>query len=184
MIHIRELSFTRIGKRSRCSTSGCLLPLLTTMTTQHTGVFAFSAPETLDAVGSPFLRRVRFIRSITLGLGVSSLVFSVSRGLCVDVSMLGLVLSLLQQTLASVIYAVFGKYIQQVHSPLLTPRQMKNIVILGGSYAGVSTAHRLLKQHAGRGPFKITLVSPNTHFYWNMAAPRGLLPGQFKDEQL
>lgn len=61
---------------------------------------------------------------------------------------------------------------------------MKNIVILGGSYAGISTAHRLLKQYAKLEPFRVTIVSPNTHFYWNMAAPRGVLPEQLTDEQL
>ncbi|KAF1845718.1 FAD/NAD(P)-binding domain-containing protein [Cucurbitaria berberidis CBS 394.84] len=61
---------------------------------------------------------------------------------------------------------------------------MKNIVILGGSYAGVSTAHRILKNAAKVGSLKITLVSPNTHFYWNFASPRGMLPGQFTDEEL
>ncbi|MCJ1328911.1 hypothetical protein MMC10_005588 [Thelotrema lepadinum] len=61
---------------------------------------------------------------------------------------------------------------------------MKNIVILGGSYAGISTAHRILKQATKLGPFKITLVSPNTHFYWNMASPRGIVPGQITEEKL
>ncbi|OBT86209.1 hypothetical protein VE02_06231 [Pseudogymnoascus sp. 03VT05] len=61
---------------------------------------------------------------------------------------------------------------------------MKNIVILGGSYAGVSTAHRILKQATNSIPFKITLVSPNTHFYWNIASPRGIIPGQIEDEKL
>ena len=61
---------------------------------------------------------------------------------------------------------------------------MKNIVILGGSYGGVSTAHRILKQPLSTHPFKITLVSPNTHVYWNMASPQGLIPGLLKDEQL
>ncbi|ORX93678.1 hypothetical protein BCR34DRAFT_608497 [Clohesyomyces aquaticus] len=61
---------------------------------------------------------------------------------------------------------------------------MKNIVILGGSFGGVSTAHRIFKS-AGKGSdFKITLVSPNTDFYWNFAAPRAIVPGQFTDEQL
>lgn len=68
-----------------------------------------------------------------------------------------------------------------------TPK-MKNIVILGGSYAGVSTAHRILKQAAKSpstiSPFKITLVSPNTDLYWNMASPRAILPGQLADDQL
>ncbi|MCJ1387733.1 hypothetical protein MMC18_000576 [Xylographa bjoerkii] len=61
---------------------------------------------------------------------------------------------------------------------------MKHIVIIGGSYAGISTAHRILKQAAKTGPLKITLVSPNTHFYWSMASPRGLVPGQLADEKL
>ncbi|KAK0261268.1 hypothetical protein LTR35_017891 [Friedmanniomyces endolithicus] len=61
---------------------------------------------------------------------------------------------------------------------------MKHIVILGGSYAGVSTAHRILKQAAKIGPLKITIVSPNTHFYWSMASPRGVVPGQIPDEKL
>jgi len=61
---------------------------------------------------------------------------------------------------------------------------MKSIVILGGSYSGVNTAHRILKQAAKVGPFKITLVSPNTHFYWNIASPRALIPGQLEDEKV
>jgi NADH dehydrogenase FAD-containing subunit len=61
---------------------------------------------------------------------------------------------------------------------------MKNIVILGGSYAGVGAAHQLLKQSTKTGPVKVTLITPNTHFYWNIAAPRGLLPNQLTDEQL
>lgn len=61
---------------------------------------------------------------------------------------------------------------------------MKNIVILGGSYAGIGTAHRLLKQGANAEPFKISLVSPNTHLYWSMASPRAVVPGQFHDEKL
>ncbi|KAK9350503.1 hypothetical protein V1523DRAFT_428982 [Lipomyces doorenjongii] len=61
---------------------------------------------------------------------------------------------------------------------------MANIVILGGSFAGVSTAHRILKGAAKTGaPVKITLVSPNTHFYWNIAAPRAIIPGQLADEK-
>ncbi|PVH74815.1 FAD/NAD(P)-binding domain-containing protein [Cadophora sp. DSE1049] len=61
---------------------------------------------------------------------------------------------------------------------------MKHIVILGGSYAGISTAHRILKQSSRTGPFKITLVSPNTHFFWSMASPRAVVPGRLTDEQL
>ena len=74
---------------------------------------------------------------------------------------------------------------RRIDKPGLPPRTMKNIVILGGSYAGVSTAHRIFKQTAkARNSFKITLVSPDTHFYWSMASPRGLVPGQLTDEDL
>jgi NADH dehydrogenase FAD-containing subunit len=61
---------------------------------------------------------------------------------------------------------------------------MKTVIILGASYAGISTAHRILKQATKTEPFKTTLVSPNTHFYWNMAAPRGAVPGQIPEDEL
>ncbi|GAM40048.1 hypothetical protein TCE0_034r12089 [Talaromyces pinophilus] len=62
---------------------------------------------------------------------------------------------------------------------------MKTILILGGSFVGVGTAHRILKQASKTGPaVKIILVSPNTHLYWNIAAPRALLPGQFTDDEI
>jgi uncharacterized NAD(P)/FAD-binding protein YdhS len=77
-----------------------------------------------------------------------------------------------------------GSYFQSMQSLPTTSRIMRNIVIIGGSYAGISTAHRILKHAAKSGHFKITLVSPNTHFYWNIASPRGLIPGQFSDDQL
>lgn len=62
--------------------------------------------------------------------------------------------------------------------------RMEHIVILGGSFGGICTAHRILKQSGKTKPFKITLVAPNTHMYWNMASPRGVIPGQLTDEQL
>jgi NADH dehydrogenase FAD-containing subunit len=61
---------------------------------------------------------------------------------------------------------------------------MKNIIILGGSYAGISTAHRILKQAPKTELFKITLVSPDTHFYWNMASPRAVVPGKISDDEI
>jgi hypothetical protein len=93
-------------------------------------------------------------------------------------------LSILQQTLSSFFHFLTARYFQQTPTPSLASRNMKNIVILGGSYGGISTAHRILK-HAGKTALcKITLVSPNTHFYWSMAAARGLVPGQITDEEL
>jgi NADH dehydrogenase FAD-containing subunit len=63
---------------------------------------------------------------------------------------------------------------------------MKHIVIIGGSFTGVGTAHRFLKSvsKSTTVSYKVTLVSRDTHFFWNVAAPRGLIPGQIPDEQL
>ncbi|TLD31416.1 hypothetical protein PspLS_02718 [Pyricularia sp. CBS 133598] len=57
----------------------------------------------------------------------------------------------------------------------------KTIVILGGSYAGVLAAHTLLKKHK---TCKVVLVSKNSHFYWNIASVRAIIPGVIKDEQI
>ncbi|KAI1174650.1 hypothetical protein F4777DRAFT_372358 [Nemania sp. FL0916] len=60
----------------------------------------------------------------------------------------------------------------------------KTVVILGGAYAGVQIAHRLLKYTL---PYvkdlKIILVSKDSHFYWNMASVRAIVPGIMKQEQ-
>ncbi|KAM3086484.1 hypothetical protein ACMFMG_000615 [Clarireedia jacksonii] len=62
---------------------------------------------------------------------------------------------------------------------------MKNIVILGASGAGVSTAHRLLKQSAKAGvSIKVTLVSPNSHLYWNIAVTRAIVPGGIPEDKV
>ena len=56
---------------------------------------------------------------------------------------------------------------------------MHRLVVLGGSYAGISTAHRILKRASN---VKVILVSPNTDIYWNMAVPRALV-GVYGDEK-
>lgn len=64
---------------------------------------------------------------------------------------------------------------------------MQTIVILGGSYGGVGTAHRLLKSDAKspvKTTFKIILVTPSTHTYWNLAAVRAVLPGKIPDAEI
>jgi len=61
---------------------------------------------------------------------------------------------------------------------------MPTILILGGSYVGIRVAHSLLKTTAKTVPnLKVVLVTKNTHFYWNMASVRAVIPGQFKEEQ-
>lgn len=65
-----------------------------------------------------------------------------------------------------------------------TSTKMKHIVIVGGQYSGVGTAHRLLKKAPKTTPYKVTLISRDSHFYWNLAAPRGVVPGQISDDEI
>ncbi|MCJ1226530.1 hypothetical protein MMC12_003182 [Toensbergia leucococca] len=62
----------------------------------------------------------------------------------------------------------------------------KTIVILGAGWAGLPLAHKLLKYTLPKikDGLKVFLVSPNSHFYWNVAAVRGVIPGAIPDEQL
>jgi NADH dehydrogenase FAD-containing subunit len=90
------------------------------------------------------------------------------------------------QTINSILHFITGHYFQQTADPNLKSKSqtMKNIVILGGSYAGITAAHGILKHAAKTQPFKVTLVSPSTHHYGNMASARGIVPDQFTDDQL
>ena len=60
------------------------------------------------------------------------------------------------------------------------------VVILGAGWAGLPLAHKLLKYTHPKVPsgLKVILVSPNSHFYWNVAAVRGVIPDTITDEQL
>ena len=62
----------------------------------------------------------------------------------------------------------------------------KTVVILGAGWAGLPLAHKLLKYTVPKlqGGLKVILVSPNSHFYWNVAATRGVIPGAIPDDQL
>lgn len=62
------------------------------------------------------------------------------------------------------------------------PRQPLNIVILGGSFAGLSIAHHFLdciihqlRTFENAPTYRVVLVSPSTHLYWNICAPRALV---------
>ncbi|EOO03959.1 putative fad binding protein [Phaeoacremonium minimum UCRPA7] len=57
----------------------------------------------------------------------------------------------------------------------------KTVVVLGGSYAGLHIAHYLLKNASD---IKVVLVSKNSHFFWNLATVRAIVPGQIKDETI
>ena len=98
---------------------------------------------------------------------------------------LRLAASTFQRTISPIFHFLTGNYFLQMTNTNLTTRTMTNIVILGASFAGLSTAHRILKQAAKAGVLvKITLLSPNTDFYWNIAAPRALVPGQLSDDRV
>ncbi|GAB1316679.1 hypothetical protein MFIFM68171_06889 [Madurella fahalii] len=58
----------------------------------------------------------------------------------------------------------------------------KTVVVLGGSIGGLHVAHALLKKR--RKDLKVILVSKNSHFYWNLASVRAIIPGLIKDEDL
>lgn len=59
------------------------------------------------------------------------------------------------------------------------------VVILGAGWAGLPLAHKLLKYTGLKVPeLKVILISPNSHFFWNVAATRGLIPGEIPDEEL
>ena len=60
----------------------------------------------------------------------------------------------------------------------------KTVVILGAGWAGLPLAHKLLKYTAKQVSLKVILVSPNTHFFWNVAATRGIIPDAIPDDQL
>ncbi|KIH89411.1 hypothetical protein SPBR_08987 [Sporothrix brasiliensis 5110] len=55
------------------------------------------------------------------------------------------------------------------------------VVILGGAYGGLQIAHSLLKNNKEA---KVILVSKNSHFYWNLASVRAIVPGSVEDKQL
>ena len=61
----------------------------------------------------------------------------------------------------------------------------KTVVILGAGWAGLPLAHKLLKYTVPKLPdLKVILVSPSSHFFWNVAATRGIIPGETPDNSL
>ena len=60
---------------------------------------------------------------------------------------------------------------------------MHNIVILGGNFAGVSTAHYLLRHvlpllKNEKTEYKVTLISPSDHTFFKVGAPRALVSSE------
>lgn len=95
-------------------------------------------------------------------------------------------MSIVYDLLINIFHFVTAHYFQQLPTTSdakLDSLVMKHIVILGASYGGIGTAHRILKQAPKSAAIKITLISPNTHLYWSLASPRAAI-GEFKDEQV
>jgi NADH dehydrogenase FAD-containing subunit len=69
-------------------------------------------------------------------------------------------------------------------------RETVDIVILGGSYAGISVAHQFLRKTAlelRKTPtaprYRIVLVAPNTALFWNIGAPRAICNNENDDPE-
>ncbi|OAA68902.1 Pyridine nucleotide-disulfide oxidoreductase, FAD/NAD(P)-binding domain protein [Cordyceps fumosorosea ARSEF 2679] len=61
----------------------------------------------------------------------------------------------------------------------------KTVVIVGGSIGGLGVAHRLLKHTLPRHEdLKVIIISQNSHFYWNIASVRAIIPDALEDEEV
>jgi NADH dehydrogenase FAD-containing subunit len=60
----------------------------------------------------------------------------------------------------------------------------KTVIILGAGWTGLPLAHKLLKHTSLKTSLKIILISPNSHFFWNVAATRAIIPGMIPDESM
>ena len=62
----------------------------------------------------------------------------------------------------------------------------KDIVILGGSYGGVSMGHNVLKHFRpglpGHSAYRVVLVSPTTHVMCRAAFPRAMISDDNQDK--
>ncbi|KAH8591250.1 hypothetical protein B0O99DRAFT_744665 [Bisporella sp. PMI_857] len=61
----------------------------------------------------------------------------------------------------------------------------KTVVILGGSYAGLTVAHKLLKTTLPSVKnLEVILVNPSDHFFYNLPTVRAIIPSAFDDQKL
>ncbi|KAH7165487.1 hypothetical protein EDB81DRAFT_877865 [Dactylonectria macrodidyma] len=61
----------------------------------------------------------------------------------------------------------------------------KTVVVLGGSLGGLAVTHRLLKYtQPHEEDLKVILVSKNSHFFWNTASVRAIVPNLIRDDQI
>ena len=73
--------------------------------------------------------------------------------------------------------SLYNRSLSTQDSPAMAPSgPPHNIVIVGGSFGGLPTAHTLLGSviptlKTGK-PYKVYIISPNTELYWKIGAPR------------
>ena len=70
---------------------------------------------------------------------------------------------------------------EQLRATTMEDAQTLNIVVLGASFAGISAIHHII-QHAlpevtasKKFAYRVVVVSPSTHLYWNICGPRALV---------
>lgn len=67
-----------------------------------------------------------------------------------------------------------------MYAKMAESEEVHNIVIVGGSFGGITIAHKLLKSSLpavskeSGGVYKVTMVSQSTHFWWSVGAPRAM----------
>ena len=67
-----------------------------------------------------------------------------------------------------------------------------NVVVLGASFSGLSVVHHFLDHTVATlgktsiaPEYRLVIISPSTHIYWNIAAPRALVgPGLLRDSDM
>jgi apoptosis-inducing factor 2 len=61
---------------------------------------------------------------------------------------------------------------------------VKTVLVLGAGFAGLPAAHYILKHQATKFELRVVLVSPADDYYWCLASPRAVVPGQMSDEKI
>lgn len=77
-------------------------------------------------------------------------------------------------------------FLEPSQNPKNMSQKPKHIVTIGGSFASVRTAHKFLQgmQNKSAGPYKVTMISRDSHFFWNLAMPRAIIPGTIPEDKL
>nr|RBQ98296.1 hypothetical protein FVER53263_11873 [Fusarium verticillioides] len=79
-----------------------------------------------------------------------------------------------------------GIFLEPSPNPKTMSQKPKHFVTVGGSFASVRTAHKFLQgvRNKNAGPYKVTMISRDSHFFWNLATPRAIIPGTIPDDSL